>query len=117
MKKSEFISEISKQNVPLSCKLTKWGSEYWTIDGIRYRVSDHRKEGISMYEYGINDFSDYGHMMGVVLKNIEKENEFRHLTYDQKEMLKYGRFLMEDDMDEFNNWIKYHEEFNELNNN
>lgn len=117
MTQVEFTSELKNRNITYTNKLTKWGSGYWTIDGVHYRMSDHRKpsDHFTSYVYGETDFSNYETMLEVVFQNVEKKNEVRHLTYEQQETLGYGRYLQENDIESFNNWINYHPDFYELN--
>jgi len=117
MTQLEFTSELEKNNINYKSKLTKWGSSYWVIDGMNYRMADHRKpsDHVSIYVFGKNDFSNYENMFKVVLKNVEKKNEVRHLTYEQQQVLSYGRYLQENDIETYNNWINHHPEFKELN--
>jgi hypothetical protein len=119
MTQVEFTSELEIRNIRYTNKLTKWGSGYWTIDGAHYRMSDHRKpiDTLDSYKFGVNDFleSDYTGILTVVLQNVEERNETRHLTYEQKETLSYGRYLQKNDVESFNNWINYNADFYELN--
>lgn len=117
MTQSEFIKELDHKNIRFTNKLTKWGSGYWMIDGKKYRMADHRKpsDHFTNYVYGENDFSNFNEMLNKVIENVKSENEVRHLTYEQRDMLGYGTYLLENNPVEFKNWIKYHAEFNELN--
>ncbi len=116
MNKSEFKAELRKLDVMFTDKVTKWGSEYWTIDGSGYRHSDHRKpEGsFTKYIFGENDFAEYSDMIVKVRINVEKKNITRHLSYDDREVLGYGQYLESTDPELFNTWINHHPNFYEL---
>jgi hypothetical protein len=117
MTQVEFTTELEKREIRFTNKLTVWGSGYWTIDGVHYRMSDHRKpsDHFTSYVFGETDFSNFSEMLEVVLNNVEKKNEVRHLTYEQQETLSYGRYLQENNIESFNNWVKHHSDFYELN--
>lgn len=116
MTHTEFKAELDNREIRNSYKLTKWGSQYWTIDGVQYRMSDHRKPDgyFTSYVFGETDFSDYALMLNVVVSNVAEKDKVRHLSYEEREILHYGRYLQENQPKRFNNWVAYHPEFHEL---
>lgn len=48
------------------------GSQYWTIDGVAYRVSDHSKPSKeSGYEEGYNDFRNFNDFIRVLSDDVD----------------------------------------------
>lgn len=113
IKRDKFISELHRLDVRHTYKCTKWGSEYWSINGINYRLSDHRKPeyNVTSYIFGKNDFDNYDSLLNKVIEDYNEDNKIKHLTFEQKEILFRGEYLKINDPDTFDKYIAVHPDF------
>ena len=113
----DFVREIVNMGVTFTQKATIWGSQYWTIDGTRYRLSDHRKpeSGYSEYEYGKNDFDTLSDMLEVVRANVREKNKVRHLSFEERSIYYEGLYCKENNLvEDFEQWANNNQELAEL---
>jgi len=87
-----IIEDILKNaEIPYSIKKShKWGSEYWSICGLRYRIADHDKPNPENYNFE----GDYYHHEELLDDLINKKLDLSDKTKTKEEFIKNAKNLL-----------------------
>lgn len=82
----QFIKQLSLKGYDYSRHQAMTGSQYWTIQGIKYRISDHYNPN-KCFEDGRIEANSYSHILNTIevesaKKRVEHQN--REWLFDQK---------------------------------
>ncbi len=86
MTQRKFINKIEELNLPYSFHLANSGSEYITVNGEKYRISDHYQPSWYQVRNYINCFN-YNDVLNHVLENEKKRKEINttdEMLYDEE---------------------------------
>lgn len=86
MSESKFIKELDSKGFKYSVHHAMSGSMYWTIQGLRYRISDHYNPNKCFEDSRIEVIS-FENILSRIESDLEArriENENREYLYDSK---------------------------------
>jgi hypothetical protein len=91
MNAHELISELKLAEISCTYELSHvWGSQYFTVDGRHFRVSNHSKKTDISYEYGVNDFNTVDDLRNRIIElgyNLSDKTELKNQFFAEYSLL------------------------------
>lgn len=91
MNAQELITELKLAEISCTYELSHiWGSQYFTVDGRYFRVSNHSKKTDISYKYGVNDFNSVNDLRNRIIElgyDLTDKTELKNQFYAEYSLL------------------------------